>query len=259
MADVNYLTAHYPIQTPLLANLNRLDVNNLRLAGVPLPGITPRLQQVNLGAHCDEKLRTVHPQTGDIRYIVPCPIGPLDLVPIRLCDKPFPTPHGRGGRNVCANCHLDALTHRTPITLGNLRWRLTIQCKRCSQRERNRHPTGNSACDCEARVNAGWKCRECYNDVHLPIRARGSWRSDRLLHCHKVIDRRSKTKRKILVFEGAVRSREACPTPGCGATPWTIPGFNRLPPHPVSHPRATFMCLNCDGVTVYPVGYPGRK
>lgn len=254
--NINDLTSQYTIQVPLLSNLNRQDLNNARSAGIRLPDLTPHLERTNLGAHCDELVPHLNPQTG-LNTWTPCPIGPLDLVPMRLCDKPPPT--GHGAKNVCSNCHRDAKLDRTPLLRENLRRRLTIQCKRCSQRERRLHPAAYQACDCEAHVEAGWKCRRCYEDVIHLRRAGGAWRSEYFLHCHKVTDRRSKTKRKKLVHGGPPRTREACPTQGCGGTPWTLPAFHRVTPEPVSHPRATFMCLNCEGVMVYPVGDPTRK
>lgn len=243
------------MQVPFLSTLTRDDLKNARSAGIRLPAITPGLERELLGAHCDE-LRPPDPQAGFNNWH-PCPVGPLDLVPIRLCDQPPPT--GHGAKNVCANCHRDAKLIRTPLLQRNLRWRLTIQCKRCSQRQRRLHPAGHQACDCEAHVEAGWKCKRCYEDVFHRRRAGGAWRSDYFLHCHKVTDRRSKTKRKKLVHGGAPRTREACPTQGCGGTPWTLPAFHRVDQGPVSHPQATFMCLNCEGVMVYPVGHPERK
>lgn len=240
-------------------DLNRLDHGQARLAGVENLDLDPQLLQRYLGARCDETV-TQFDQHGNVT-LVQCPNGPLSLVRIQWCDKAPPTWHGGPwNHNVCLVCKdRDSIPRRQLIRL-NQRLRLTMQCKRCSQTQRRLHPPGPQgykACDCEQHINAGWKCMQCYNEVLATQFSRGESSSWRLFRVHKVTDKH--TKRKKIVFKDhPLRKREACPTPGCAAVPWTIPAFHWVPGQPQSHPNATFMCLNCQGVIVHPVGHATR-
>lgn len=247
--NINSITHIEDIQKTLLGNLNRGDYINLRLAGVEYMNLNPRLVQQYVGARC---LENVNNQ--------PCNNGPRSRVIMRWCDDRSRLWHPPSYHDVCEHCKHNAYQLRLPIIRQNLQSRLTIQCKRCSQTQRRLNPNpplqGHEACDCMEHINAGWKCSNCYLEVMNGRFAAGTFRSNRLLRCHKVTDKR--TKRKVLVYKDPRRTREACPTRNCGAVPWTGPAFHRVPGQPISHPQATFMCLNCDGVAVFPVGHPAR-
>lgn len=248
--NINSITHIPDVQNSLLGNFNRADYINLRLAGVHYMNLPPQLVQQYLGAACKETFNNQ-----------PCNNGPRSMVIMRHCDElsRFRL-HPRMGHDVCERCKQNEYQIRLPIIQQNLRSRLTIQCKRCSQMQRRLDPNpplqGHEACDCNEHINAGWKCGICYRDVMWNRFGVGRLRSDLLLRCHKVTDKR--TKRKVIVNKNPRRTREACPTRNCGAVPWTSPAFHRVPGQPISHPQATFMCLNCDGVAVFPVGHPTR-
>ncbi|MCJ1264033.1 hypothetical protein MMC22_003904 [Lobaria immixta] len=258
--NINSISHLPPVQDSLLRNLNMGDYINANVAGIERFNIQPQLVRRSLGAGCNERIAQ-HNQHGVVTGFVNCPNGPQSHVRIQWCDKPLPTFHGGPmNRNVCEECIVRNGRPRMERIIQNLLLRMAIQCKRCSQRQRRLHPNpgpvGDSACDCLEHINAGWKCRGCYDDVmHIRTNA-GDARSRILLRCHKVTDKR--TKRKKIVYGDPTRVREACPTPNCAAVPWTIPAFHRGVIQPISHREATFMCLNCNGVIVYPVGYPFR-
>lgn len=231
------------------------DYINANVAGIQNLNIQPQLVRRFLGAGCDERIAQ-QDRHGIITF-VNCSIGPRSHARIQWCDKPLPTWHGGPmNHNVCEFCKEDERAARTDRIFQNLALRMAIQCKRCSQAQRRLHPNpdpmGDFTCECVEHINAGWKCKRCYDDVMHTRIGVGELRSWRLLRSHKVTDKR--TKRKKIVYGDPTRVREACPTPNCAATPWTVPPFQRDSRDPVSHPEATFMCLNCDRVNVYPIG-----
>lgn len=242
------ITSVPDVQNALLGHLNARDVTNARLAGIEGLHVQPTVRRRYLGARCDEILQNAI-----------CHNGPESRVRIQWCDQPRPTAHHPMGHNVCLDCRRSSAIDRSPLITTNLDRRHTVQCKKCSKKQRRLHPppgpNGYEACDCREHINAGWKCDNCHDEVMALRTAPGFIRSDYLLRSHKVTDKRSKTKRKKIVQKDyPLRSREACATPNCCETPWMTPGFRRTPYRPISHPEATLMCLNCDGVLVYPVG-----
>ncbi|MCJ1266582.1 hypothetical protein MMC22_006467 [Lobaria immixta] len=261
--NIHNLTAIGPLQEAILGNLNIRDFINANTAGIVNLNLQPVVVRRYLRARCDESTEVTDQQGNLTRH--PCTNGPLQPVTMRWCDKPLPTWHGGPmNHNVCLRCLHNAFFPREIVIRNNLEQRCSIQCKRCSQTQRRLHPdpgphpyqTPYQTCDCMEHIQAGWKCKRCFDDVMDTRFAVGEWRSGRLLRCHKVTDKR--TKRKKIVYKDPPRVREACATPNCGAAPWTIPGFRRAPGQKISHPEATYMCLNCNGIWIFPVGQYNR-
>ena len=254
---IHEITAIPPLQELIMRNLNIRDFINATNAGIVNLNIQQHLVRQYIGAGCNESARYTN-QQGHLAWR-PCTNGPLRPVQMRWCDKPLPTWHGGPmNHNVCYPCYDDAFYGREVAIKQNLEQRRSIQCKRCSLRQRRLHPGLGTyqTCDCLEHIQAGWKCRRCFDDIKDTRFAVGDWRSDRLLRCHKVTDKR--TKRKKIVYKDPPRVREACATPNCGGAPWTVPGFQRSRWRPTSHPKATFMCLNCNGIWIYQEMAPNR-
>lgn len=257
--NIHVITSIPELQELILGNLNVRDFINANNAGIGNLNIQPQLVRQYLGARCNESVPFTNPQ-GNLAER-PCTNGPLAPVKMQWCDQPLPTWHGGPmNHNVCDPCRGRDFTPRKNAVLQNLVQRFSIQCKRCSQTQRRLHPDPGpefyQTCDCMDHIMDGYKCRRCYEAVMDTRFAVGEWRSGRLLRCHKVTDKR--TKRKKIVYKDPPRVREACATPNCAGTPWTIPAFKRVPGQSISHPKATFMCLNCHGVSVFPIGQLGR-
>ena len=229
------------VQNSVLANLNRRDWRDAIAAGIGNMRVSGRVLRKYLGARCHEPN---------------CHRGPHTNEKVKYCDMPLPNGHGLLCHNVCWLCN-NALQYHLDYLPGRLKPRTTIQCKRCSQRQRSFHPTPYfEACDCVQHVHSGWKCRACSDDLAARRLQIGDRRYAQLLKCHKRTVKRSKVNKKKVTYGGRERERPACAT--CGGTAWTVPAFHRRPNELVSDPKATFTCLCCEGVMIYPVGDKGR-
>ena len=233
------------VQNSLLQNLNRRDWLHCLASSIDNLQVSAPVLNRYLGARCNEPN---------------CHRGPHINIEMRYCDMPLPNGHGLLYHNVCWVC--EGNTGRTARRNGlpqDLKLRTTIQCKRCSQRQRRLHPTGDfQACDCIEHMDFGWKCNACSDDLRARRLQIGDRRYVQLLTCHKQTVKRSKVNKKEIKYGGRERERPACATPRCGGTAWTVPAFHRRPNAPVSDPKATFVCLCCEGVIVKPVGSIGR-